>query len=312
MTEAINQRKAKVWIRDYLRATGRKGVTSLIKEIQRHTGTAIFSQRAFEKWLVEQERMLQEDNWIKVLSFIRSDTFRKHVPYANEGHAEDRLRKVAAGFVALYSEGKQSKGLYIMPSVIEAEGQKAVTLLDGRWENKPNLASGDVPRAICRMESVPGTRVAKFAYIALFHSKEISATGIVIYLNSEVHDGYDYTHTFVLQLWRRRDPESGSNMPGRLTYLKLTRGQPEFSIAETLNRYFYKDDDPITRRGPVVYGIGDEGKPMAELPVERKFRLAFNASAGSMVVLKRTKDTSEEENIIIDQLMEDVLPHGYA
>lgn len=312
MSEAITQRKAKVLIRDYLSATGRRGVTALMKDLQRHIGRPIFTKRALEVWLQLQERMLDEDNWQIVLSFIRSETFRKHVPYANEGPAEDRLRKVAAGFVALYAEVQQPKGLYILPSVIEAEGSKAVALLDGLWENNPNQATGDVPRAICKMASVPGTRVAKFAYIALFRSKEISATGLLIYLNSDERDGYDYTHTFVLQLWRRRDPETGSNMPGELTYLRLARGQPELSISETLNRYFYKDTDPIATRGKVIYGVDDEGKPKASLPSERTFRMAFNASAGSKVVLRRTKDTSEEENFIIDQLLEDVLPHGYA
>jgi hypothetical protein len=134
----------------------------------------------------------------------------------------------------------------------------------------------------------------------------------VIYLNSDERDGHEYVHTFVLQLWRRRDPETGSNMPGQLTYLKLARGQPEFSIAETLNRYFYKDADPIATRGKVLYSVDDEGAPKASLPLERTFRLAFNASAGSKVVLRRTKGQSEEEKVIIDQLLEDVLPHGYA
>jgi hypothetical protein len=134
----------------------------------------------------------------------------------------------------------------------------------------------------------------------------------VIYLNSNEREGFDYVHTFVLQLWRRRDPETGSNMPGGLTYLKLARGQPEFSIAETLNRYFYKHEEPTAARGTVLYGVDDGGKPPASLPLGRTFPSAFNESAGSKVVLKRIKNPSEEEKTIIDQLLEDVLPHGYA
>ena len=50
----------------------------------------------------------------------------------------------------------------------------------------------------------------------------------------------------------------------------------------------------------------------SRLPVERRFKLAFNAAAGAEIVLKKAKDPIPEEQEIIDQLIEDVLPHGYA
>lgn len=317
MSKAITQTKAKVLIRDYLRETGRKGVTSLMRDINRHARTEAFAQRTLEKWLTEPDRMLQDDNWERVLSFVCSERFRGFVPYANEGPAERRLKKVAEGFIALYATAEHPIGIHILPSVIKERGRQAAQMLEGNWENVPNQAEGDVPRTICKMTPVLGERYARFAYIALFRSKQISATGLVIYLNSEELPDYDYCHTFVLQLWRRRDPESGSTMPGELTYLKLAKNQPEFSISTTLNRYFYKESDPIASRGGVRYDIErnpetGETRLTSQLPIEKKFKLAFNAAAGAEIVLKKVKNPIPEEDEIIDQLLEDVLPHGYA
>ena len=174
--------------------------------------------------------MLDEDNWQIVLRFIHSQQFRSLVPYGNEGAADKRLKAVADGFVALYEATKSPQGHYVLPSTLQEEGAKAIQLLDGHWENVPNTAHGDIPRTICKMIPITGQRYAKFAYIALFRSKQISATGLVIYLNSDEREDADYCHNFVLQLWRRRDPESDSKMPGALIYLKMEKNQPEFAV----------------------------------------------------------------------------------
>lgn len=279
MEQAITQRQAKVLIRDYLRETGRKGVTSLMRDIHRYTKTAIFSQRALEKWLAEQDRGLQDENWEIVLSFIQSTQFKQYVPYANEGRADNRLVQVGDGLVALYGKTKNSTGVFLHPSQIEAQGQEAIKLLSGSWENVSNLNDRDVPRTICTIEPVPGKRYAKFAYIALFRSKQVSTSGLVIYLNSEASPDYDYCHSFVLQLWRRKDPETGATMPGELTYLTLAKHQPEFSVSNVVNQYFYKSSDP---------------------------------AVGDAVILRMSRDPIPEETEIIELLLEDVLPHGYA
>ncbi|MES9972516.1 MAG: hypothetical protein ABW092_20975 [Candidatus Thiodiazotropha sp.] len=317
MKSAITQRQAKVLIRDYLRETGRKGVTSLMRDLHRHAKQPVFAQRTFEKWLEVQDRQLQDKNWELVLDFICSEQFRRVMPYANEGPAEDRLRNVAEGFVALYGKTEHPKGIYILPSKIDEIGREAVDELDGHWENDPNQPEQDVPRTICKIEPVPGTRYAKFAYIALFRSRQISATGLVIYLNSEDIPDHDYCHTFVLQLWRRRDPESGSAMPGELSYLTLGKNQPEFSISSVLNRYFYKETDPIVSRGGVVYDVSQneetgDNEITGKIPTRNLFKWAFNSTAGNAIVLRRQHDPIAEENEIIDQLLADVLPHGYS
>ena len=261
--------------------------------------------------------MLQDNNWEIILSFIQSKKFKSLVPYANEGSAEKRLKTVAEGYIALYATAKHPIGIHILPSVINEQGRKASEILLGYWENKPNQPLGDSPRTICKMEPVEGERYTKFAYVALFRSKQISATGLVIYLNSEELPDHDYCHTFVLQVWRRRDPETGSNMPAELTYLTLKENQPKFSISSVLNNYFYKDSDPIASRGGVTYSINENNKTgeqsiKSKLPMERTFRWAFNSTAGNTIILKKSKNPIPEENEIIDQLLEDVLPHGYT
>lgn len=304
MDKAITQREAKVMIRDYLTATGRKGVTSLMRDIQTLIKREFFSKRTLELWLENQKRTLDDDNWEVVLAFLDSDKFKRYVPYANEGPAAKRLKQVAEGFVALYGETKHPNGIHILPSAIKNTGRQAVIELSGNWENVPNQQDSDVPRTICKIEPVEGERYAKFAYIALFRSKQISATGIAIYLNSQEAEGCDYIYSFVLQLWRRRDPESGSAMPGELVWLTDTRNQPEFSISGYLNEYFYKNTGPgapsdqenVTRIMDASEAIGD------------KFRSKFSQA----VVLKKNRHPIPEEIQIIDQLLEDVLPHGYA
>ncbi len=277
MKKAITQQRAKVLIRDYLRETGRKGVTNLMRDIRRHTKTEIFEQRTFEKWLQVQERALQDRNWLLLLSFIESDEFKRFVPYANEGIKEKRLIEVADGLCALYSQKKRPDGVFLLPSQIEKQGAEAVQLLSGSWENIPNQRDKDIPRTICKIEAVPGKRYAKFAYIALFRSKQISTTGVVIYLYSKERAEHDYYHHFALQLWRRKDPLTGSVMPGDLSYLTLSKHQPEFLISNVVNQYFYRSEE-------------EEAKDTISLRISR--------------------DIIPEENEIIDSLLTDVLPHG--
>lgn len=317
MERAINQKKAKVLVRDYLRETGRKGVTSLVRDIRKFTGHAVFTQRTFEKWLAERERQLNDHNWAILLSFIQSDQFKSHVPYINEGSAEARLKQVAAGFIALYGAAKHPEGMHILPSDIHEQGKEAVQLLLGNWENAPNQGEHDVPRTICKMEPIAGERYAKFAYIALFRSKQISATGLVIYLNSDEREDAKYCHNFVLQLWRRRDPESDSKMPGALIYLKMAKNQPEFAISKLINSYFYKQPDPVGARGDLLYAL-EPGIETARLKKTgsyaelTKFKWAMDITENNAVILKKVKVPLPEENEIIDHLLEDVLPHGYA
>lgn len=313
----MNQKKAKVLIKDYLRESGRVGVTSLMRDLAKANGGIIFSKRTLELWLKEQDRQLNDHNWEPVKRFLETDQFKSLVNYANEGSAEERLKQVAEGFIALYGQIEHPDGMYILPSRIKEQGMIAVRELNGNWESVPNLQDGDVPRTLCKMEPIPGTRYAKFAYMALFRSRQISATGLVIYLNSDELKDYDYCHMFVLQLWRRRDPQTGSNMPGELTFLIDGKDQPEFSISSVLNRYFYKDTDPIVTRGGVKYEATVNPETEAtelkgKLSAQQTFKFGFNKKANSAVLLKKNKSPVPEEEIIIDQLLEDVLPHGYA
>lgn len=236
---------------------------------------------------------------------------------SNEGSAEERLKQVAEGFIALYGQIEHPDVMYILPSRIKEQGMIAVRELNGNWENIPNQVDQDVPRTICKMEPIPGTRYAKFSYMALFRSRQDSATGLVIYLNSDELEEYDYCHMFVLQLWRRRDPQTGSNMPGELTFLIDAKDQPEFSISSVLNQYFYKDTDPIVTRGGVKYEATTNPETEAtelrgRLAAKQNFKFGFNSKAQSTVLLKKNDSPIAEEEIIIDQLLEDVLPHGYA
>lgn len=321
----MNQKKAKVLIRDYLRESGRKGVTSLMRDLAKFSGQSIFSKRTLEKWLQEQDRQLNDHSWEIVSRFVESDKFKSVVPYANEGSADTRLKTVAEGLVALYGKIEHPDGMYILPSRIKEQGMIAVRELDGNWENIPNQADQDVPRTICKMEPIPGTRYAKFAYLALFRSRQISATGLVIYLNSDELKEYDYCHIFVLQLWRRRDPQTGSNMPGELSFLIDAKDQPEFSISNVLKQYFYKD---LKYKANASKDLQDFAKHYETEDVElseefpevwsglQQVKSALASSRVSLtkspVLLKKNKSPFPEEEKVIDQLLEDVLPHGYA
>lgn len=269
----ISQRKAKVLIRDYLRETGKKGVTSLMRDIHRQAKKAVFAQRTLEKWLREQDRMMNDETWEVVLGFVESDAFKRKVPYANEGPAEKRLKKVADGFVALYGARKNIDGVIPLPAQIKQQGQEAVQLLEGYWED-----SNNVSRTVCRIEPVPGERYAKFAYFSMFRSNQKSTTGIVIYMDSTEKNGCDYCHTFILQLWRRRDPETGTQMSGQLVYLTAKKHQPEFLITAAFGESFFH---------------------------------AHQVTEGSLIL--RTKNNpNTDETVVFDTLLEDVLPHGYA
>ncbi len=317
MAVGLTQRKAKVLIRDYLRETRRKGVTSLMRDMSKVIGKPIFTQRTFELWLKEQARQLNDHNWSMVQTFVHSNEFKRFVPYANEGPADQRLKQVAEGFIALYGHAVRPSGLSILPSEIERIGADAIAHLDGQWENNPNQYQRDVPRVICKITSIQGERYAKFAYIALFRSKQISATGLVIYLNSNDREDSDYSHNFILQLWRRRDPESDSKMPGALIYLTLEKNQPQFSISSRINRYFYKEPVPLGAQGDFLHALDSDlesarYKKTGSYSKVNQFDWGLDVSNDNSVTLKRAKDIFPEEEQIIDQLLEDVLPHGYA
>lgn len=246
MNSTITQRVAKALVRDYLRETGRKGVVSLMAAIRRQAKTEIFAQRTLELWLKEQNRFLQDAHWSIVIGFIESQHFKNYVPYAHDSPTEKRLITVAEGLVALYGQNKRrDDGVFLLSSHVQKMGQDAIKLLAGNWENVPNLKDRDIPRTMCAIEPVHEKRYAKFAYIALFRSKQISTTGLVLYLNSEERESADYCHQFVLHLWRRKDPETGSTMPGELIYLTLSKNQPELSISNVVNQYFYKSTDAV-------------------------------------------------------------------
>jgi len=73
----------------------------------------------------------------------------------------------------------------------------------------------------------------------------------------------------------------------------------------------------MASKGEVIYGIKDDpdtGKNeiASELSLKKKFRWAFNSTAGNKVVLKKTHNAIPEEIEVIEQLLEDVLPHGYT
>lgn len=314
----LTQRKAKVLIRDYLRETGRKGVSNLIQDISRHAKAAIFSQRALEIWLKEQDRVLQEHNWLILKAFIQSDVFKKTVPYAFESPSEQRLKEVAKGFIALYGTVPHPEaGLHVLPSTIEKTGLKATQILDGSWENSPNQTIGDTPRVICKIEPIDGERCAKFAYIAMFRSKQISATGLVIYLNSVEKDNCDYCHNFILHLWRRRDPESDSKLPSCLYHVTSQKRQPEFAISSVINSYFYKEALPLGASNDVLHAIEPDittarAKRTHANPAISQFNWAENVSDKTSILLTHPDETFPEEIEIIDQLLEDVLPHGIA
>lgn len=287
MEQEITQRKAKVLIRDYLRETGRKGVTSLVRDIHRYTKKPIFTQRTLEKWLLLQDRNLQDDNWEIVLEFIKSKQFRQYVPYASENRADKRLIEVGDGLVALYTERRERKFLsdvLLHPSQLDAQGKEAIKLLSGSWENIIDLKETDAPRMICMIEPVPEKRYAKFAYLSFFGSKQISTTGLVIYINSQMRMGCEYSHLFLLQLWRRKDPNSGITIPSEMYYYTFYFGhknhQPEFSISKVINQYNYK--------------------------------LSDSTMMDQQIILRISQDRIPEETEIMALLLEDVLPHGYA
>lgn len=280
MGSGLNQRKAKVMIRDYLRETGRKGVTSLMKDIGRHTRTVIFTQRTLEKWLAEQSRQLNDDNWQVLLSFLQSDQFKSQVPYENEGAPSQRLISVGDGLTALYGAQKRMDGVVMVSSSRPLDAIEATQLLTGEWEGV--TAHGDessMLRSLCKIEPVDGKRYAKFAYMGMFRMRQLTTTGLIIYLNTEQRDRYDYCHLFYLQLWRRRDPETASTMPAELTFLTEGKKQPELKTSNVINQYFYKAEE---------------------------------THLDQALIMRRQGDIFPEEAAIMDLLLEDVLPHGYA
>ena len=84
-----------------------------------------------------------------------------------------------------------------------------------------------------------------------------------------------------------------------------------------INSYFYKEPDPVGARGDILYAL----EPGLETARYRKtgsyseatkFRWALSVSENNAEVLRKAKHPIPEESEIIDQLLEDVLPHGYA
>ncbi len=279
MTATITQGKAKLLICDYLRETGRKGVSSLMRDINRHARTKIFAQRTLEKWLIEKDRMLQDENWLIVLGFIESEAFKRLVPYVNEGSAERRLVQVADGLLALYSHQKQPSGVFVLPSKIRMDGQQAMQHLSGMWESAAENDGVDASvKTYCNVAPVTGKPYGKLAYFAYLNWKRASVTGLVIYLNTIEQSAYEYLHRFVVHAWRRKDPETASTMPGELGHLKDAEFQPQFAVSDEINRHFYKS-------------AGEE--------------------ADQRVALRRASEVDPSAAMFIDILMEDVLPHGY-
>lgn len=313
----MNQKKAKVLIKDYLRESGRKGVTSLMRDLSKSNGGKIFSKRNMELWLKEQDRQLNDHNWEPVKNFIESDKFKGLVNYANVGRADERLKQVAEGFMALYGTIKHPDGLYVFPSEIQEKGMAMARELHGPWKKIPNGFYGEEPHCICKMEHIPGTRYAKFAYIALYKSRKISVTGLSIYLGSFDSLGFDSCHMFVLQLWRRRDPQSSSNMPAELSFMTEKVHQPNFLIPEKIDHYLYKQidytlskNDEIVDRSRTI----DESVNIKNVYSRwvHHYEYEFQDMRAAAILLAKGNIPSVQEEKIIDQLLEDVLPHGYA
>lgn len=280
MERAIKQSQAKVMIRDYLRETGRKGVTSLIREINKQAKQQIFEQRTLEKWLIDENRHLQDRNWEIVLNFIQSPIFKQFVLYANEEHPESRLIRVGDGLTALYTDQNTQKIGGLSTEQYEQAGQEAIKLLEGFWryywpEKKPFYKRPALDSASCTIIPVPEKRYAKFFFVATLSFHKFTASGLAIYINSELDEIYDYYHNFILHLWFRKDPNTGFTVPARLTYLKETEDQPEFSMPKI---------------GNAVYGTRDEG-------------LAFQLNG-------KLNHPSPGESDLIDLMLEDCLPHG--
>lgn len=76
MALPVNQRDAKKLFELYLNRTDRKGVTALMRDMRRVVGHEIFVQRTLEKWLADDNRMLDDVNWGIVQTFISSDKFQ--------------------------------------------------------------------------------------------------------------------------------------------------------------------------------------------------------------------------------------------
>lgn len=57
---------------------------------------------------------------------------------------------------------------------------------------------------------------------------------------------------------------------------------------------------------------GTQNKIIGKQAPEERVRWVFNQYAKSNVLLTRCAEPISEEKLIIDQLLEDVLPHGYA
>jgi hypothetical protein len=167
------------------------------------------------------------------------------------------------------------------------------------------------------MQPIDEVRCAKFAYIALFRSRQISATGLVIYLNSVEKEGSEYCHNFILQLWRRKDPETDSKLPACLYHITDRKRQPEFAISQVINSYFYKEDVPLGAKNDLLHALepsieSARAKRTQSNPAITNFNWAENVSEANSVMLSHPGETFPEEMKIIDQLLEDVLPHGIA
>jgi hypothetical protein len=105
-------------------------------------------------------------------------------------------------------------------------------------------------------------------------------------------------------------------MPGELSYLTCGKNQPQLTISNVLNQYFYKDNDPVASKDRMIREVKinhetGEAELAQELPVDKQLTWPSGASARYNIELKKSA-SFEQEQEIIDQLIEDVLPHGYA
>lgn len=288
----LTQEKAKQLIHDYLDNTGQAGVTSLMRElrmfhaenqIRSPTGehiTSVPGDRGMAKWICGETRELRHSNWLAVQTFIQSPRFRAVVPLipASTGGAE--LIDTANSFLNLYGKPATSKRrAEASPEYFEQE-ERALRGLLGSWF-KATPGGGEITLAL-KAERVGNLPCAKIAYVCHSTNRKVSATGFAIYCGSEFHD--DEINRFLLPVWRRKDPKTGSTLESSLICCRISKDCHSLSVSHNTRHYFYGFDEPSEPRGPAVF-VG-----LTRIP----------------------HDKLEGRNRILDMLLENVLPHGAA